>query len=783
MTYLSVLLGMLGCLSAWPLSALCQTQEQLPDASRQTTQPLYPTAQTVYLNIHINGQPLDLVAPFREHDGALSTSLDELRQIGLRNDDLVADANGDVALARIPGLSYRYVPAMQEVQLTVNDARRLPYVVNDKNVKRVPVTPGTGAVINYDAFAEHDERARVGVYSEQRFFHPGGVLINRGFVTHDRLATRAVRLDTAWTHADPDALTTLQVGDLISGGLNWARSVRLGGVQLRRNFDLRSDLITYPLPVLGGSAAVPSAVDIYINNVRQTSVQVPSGPFVLNNAPALNGAGQAVIVVRDVLGRDVATSVPLYIDTRLLKPGLIDYSVEAGLFRENYGLRSFDYDGRPAVSGSLRYGWNETITLEGHAEAMPNTYVGGVGVLVKAGMIGVFSGSAAASTGRNTGTQLSLGYQLRTSHLTLDVQGSRAFSDYEDLAARAGAMPPRHLYRGTLALQVGNNSNIALSFLQLDQGSDYRSRIGSVAFTSQVTPLVTVSANAYRDFARGKTYGVMLSLSTLLGEKVSTTVSVGREGGNAGGDTSVYASAQRTPDYDGGWGWQVQGARAGGSRRAGAQAEYRGRYGEVMTGVRTIGGQTIPSLNISGAVVAMDGEVLAGRRITQGFAVVSTDGVANVPVLISNRRLGMTNANGYLLVPDLLPYESNQLAIDALNLPANTRLTATRQFIAPAWQAGALVRFGVTPFHGGQIILVDTQDQPLPPGTQVTLQETGARTIVGYDGLVFFDALQTRNTFRAATRDGACVATLAYIPGTEPIPMLGRVICRQGGGA
>ncbi|MBX4378754.1 hypothetical protein K4H02_27235, partial [Mycobacterium tuberculosis] len=78
-----------------------------------------------------------------------------------------------------------------------------------------------------------------------------------------------------------------------SGGLQWTRPVYLGGLQVQRNFHLRSDLVTIPIPVISGSAAVPSTLEVYTQNVKTYSGTVPSGPFQVTNFPVFTGAGQA----------------------------------------------------------------------------------------------------------------------------------------------------------------------------------------------------------------------------------------------------------------------------------------------------------------------------------------------------------------------------------------------------------------------------------------------------------------------------------------------------------
>lgn len=729
---------------------------------------------TAYLEVIVNGESTGSVARFADRGGTLLTPLDELRDLGLRADPSLADAQGLVPLDRLPGVAWRYDPSMQRVYLTVDDSQRMPTQLGTRSRARPPVTPGMGFVLNYDAYAQPDTNQQLGVYSEQRFFHPGGVFSNTGVATMYSTDSRYVRLDTNWTHADPSGMQSVLLGDMITGALSWSRPVRLGGFQVRRNFGLRPDLITYPLPALAGSSAVPGAVDLYINNVRQYSGQVPSGPFVINNAPALSGAGQATIVVRDALGRDVSTTVPLYVDARLLAPGLFDYSLEVGFLRTQYGIDSFRYDSAPAANGSMRYGLNDTVTLEGHGEASRGVGVAGAGVLFKLPWTGVLSVSTSASGAG--GSQLGLGYQWRTPRFSIDVQGTRTFGNYEDLAARSGAAMPSALYRATVSVPVRRNGNIAASYVDLSDPVYGAARIGSLAWTSQWNRRTSFTATAYRDFAAGSSYGVSMTLTYLIDNDTTASATMGRD---AGKPTLIGAVSHATP-YEGGWGWQVVGQKGADTWRGYAQANFRGRYGDVYGAVQDLQGRTTSQFGASGSLVAMDGTVMAGRRIDQSFALVSTGGVANLPVLVENRRIGTTDNGGHILVPNLLPYDANRIEIDALALPVNTRLSSTRLSIAPALQSGALATFQIESFRGGQVVLTDVQGQPLPAGTVIVHLETGARTVVGYDGLAFFDTLNDDNTFHAEMADGICTARLSYRATADPLPRLGPVPCERG---
>ncbi len=110
-------------------------------------------------------------------------------------------------------------------------------------------------------------------------------------------------------------------------------------MRFARNFGIRPDLVTTPLLTASGSAVVPSAVDVFVNNQRVYSQQVQPGPFTIDQLPAVTGAGDVNIVVRDALGREQVLTQSFYSSPVLLAAGLNQYSFAAGKIRENYALQ------------------------------------------------------------------------------------------------------------------------------------------------------------------------------------------------------------------------------------------------------------------------------------------------------------------------------------------------------------------------------------------------------------------------------------------------------------
>jgi len=159
-------------------------------------------------------------------------------------------------------------------------------------------------------------------------------------------------------------MISYRAGDFVSGGLGWTRPVYLGGMQIQRNFSLRSDLVTLPMPVVSGSAAVPSTLEVHTGNVRTYSGEVPAGPFELANFRVISGAGEARVVLKDTLGREIQTTLPFYTSSELLRQGLVDFSAEIGFPRRNHGTESSDDASDIMGTATVRYGLADRLTLE-----------------------------------------------------------------------------------------------------------------------------------------------------------------------------------------------------------------------------------------------------------------------------------------------------------------------------------------------------------------------------------------------------------------------------------
>ncbi|MBU8974752.1 fimbria/pilus outer membrane usher protein [Lysobacter sp. MMG2] len=789
-----------------------------PTISRAQSADVPPASY--YLEAYLNGRPTGLVVQVDRTNAGLRISADELTEIGVRVDDLPLDADRQILLADIPGLAFNYVEDTQRIEFTLPEAGLVPEQLGVLPPPPTLTRSGTGLVLNYAAQlqntrvafeekrqgrrlhvpllgsarygrlpvlgaeefeAQYERRNRTFALStELRFFSPAGVFVNTGYTTVQAGEYDYIRQDSYWTYTQPDALRTYTAGDLVSSSLTWSRAIHLGGLSVSRNFEVRPNLVTFPVPAIGGTAVVPTMVDLYINGLRQFTGNASGGPFLIAAPPALTGAGIATVVYQDAMGREVSLSRPLYIDTRLLGRGLYDYSVEVGYPRRSYGSRSFDYADDPAANASWRHGVRDGFTLEAHTELTRGLYNLGIGGLVELGNYGVLNASATISDGDQHGMQWGLGYQYQSPHFNIDLLGLRADGGYRDLGSLKDVTVPQRQLHASLGVPLGQRHSVTLVYTR-QQASDLGgSHILSIGYNGSFGQRLSVFANVFHDRDVSDSLGIYLGASLSLERRASVASSASRYGK----ESTASISASRSMDYDrGGFGWSaLLDGGDDGYRHGMGRVDYRGTYGDASLllehSTRDDFTYTNATLFATGALVWIDGDLLASRTISDAFAVVSTNGMADIPILRENRLVGATNREGHLLIPDLLSWQSNRLMLGTVELPPDVRVDADRMEVAPRGLSGVLAAFPVGHYTGAVVILVDERGQPLPVGTTVTVTDSGLTATMGYDGQVFIEQLGPRQTVSAEANDATCTAEVLF-DAADVLTTIGPFVCKS----
>lgn len=279
-----------------------------------------------------------------------------------------------------------------------------------------PVTGvGVGGFLNYDLqWQRHEPEARRGSNEVDGLLELGGF----SPMGHGRLVALArgqgpyagvTRLDASIAIDRPAQMARLTLGDSIATGGAWGRALRFGGVQWSTDFGLRPGFMSFPLPTLHGEAALPSTVELYVDQARRLQSEVPAGAFSLTEVPIVTGEGQVRMVVRDVLGREQVVTQSYAVDPALLRPGLRAQSFELGALREDYALES-DHYGPLYGAATDRLGITDTFTREVRAEFLERQLtLGAAGLWMLPGIASVDAAVAASHGPRGDGAMLSGG--------------------------------------------------------------------------------------------------------------------------------------------------------------------------------------------------------------------------------------------------------------------------------------------------------------------------------------------------------------------------------------
>ncbi len=553
--------------------------------------------------------------------------------------------------------------------------------------------------------------------------------------------------------------------------------MRLGGVQLSRDFGVRPDLVTYPLPQFAGEAAVPSSVDLFINGYKSSSADLQPGPYTLTNIPFINGAGEAVVVTTDALGRQVSTTVPFYVTSNLLQQGLTDFSVAAGTLRRDYGIRDFGY-GPGVTSGSLRYGLTDSLTLESHAEASDSLALGGVGGNLRLGNFGVLNTAVSQSQFDGTsGQQLSVGYQYSSQRYSLSYQRMQRRDQYADLTVIDSpyATLSQRSEQVTLSLNLDTWGRVGAGYFDVRAGDDSRTRLLNLTWSKPLWRNTSFYLSANREMGDSN-WAMQAQLVIPFDLRGSLALSSERSKTGESRQRVNYSQAVPT---QGGLGFNLGYAHGQGPDYRQADLTWRLQSVQLQAGVYGSRDAETRWADASGSLVWMDHQVFAANRIDDAFVVVSTGGFADIPVRYENQLVGRTDSKGHLLVPWSSAYYRAKYEIDPLNLPSNVQSPNVEQRVAVRRGSGYLLAFPLTRIIAASVVLVDTRQQELPLGSHVLHQQSGVNAVVGWDGLVYLENLQAHNTLRVTLADGhTCGVQFSVDMKQEQVPLIGPLVCQ-----
>ena len=709
----------------------------------------------------------------------------------------MSDGRSGYALESAPGITYSIDRSTLTLKVT---AVATAFEANSQSLGRhfpLPFGPRQpGAYLTYDLSYTGSEGSgpSYGALLRGVVFGRAGALVSDYAVRDSSSQNDVTRIETYWRIDRPGRMEALVIGDTVSSSAAWSRPARYGGVRYARDFNLAPGYIAYPIPSISGSAALPSTVDVLINNRRGATSTVQPGPFELTNVPIVTGAGQIQVVVRDLLGRETVINQSYYLAPVLLAKGLSDFSYEAGSFREDFGTRSNDYTSGFGA-GTYRRGITDYLTAEARVELQRDRRAAGTDLAMLIGefvVVDVAAGYAKSKAEEGGHYVASLQRTTRQGGASVSVEhfdeGYRQFGDagilapiptQDPLAVPGSGQPgviapgtvpagvftresrPKNQFAAQAGLAIGSNLTTGLTFTQQTTWDGDRFTLAGANVGMQFAHNIFVSVYSIKELSAGKAWSGGLNVTVPLGPRRTVLASSVSDG--SGQYFNTVEATQTIPSGPG-WGWRV-GASDDPARRMFGDAAYNGAHGQVTAEAYGASRTNAVRLGANGSLEWMAGSAFASRRIDPGaFAVVHVGDVPGIPVMLSNQVVAVSDRRGNALVTGLYPYQLNTLTLDPEQLPLDVQVNGVRETIVPYARSGTSVSFPVKRSRNLSVVLLRPDGTPVPAGGVVSVSPGGQQFIVARRGELYLTDLAKENTIDVHWKKGGCVLPIVVPP-------------------
>ncbi|HEY0886520.1 MAG TPA: fimbria/pilus outer membrane usher protein [Ramlibacter sp.] len=619
---------------------------------------------------------------------------------------------------------------------------------------------------------------------------------------------KLVRLNSSLTHDDRDQLRRTVIGDFFTPARDFSTGASLGGVSVSRVFGLNPYFIQFPAHSVGGTVAVPSDLEVYLDGQRIRTERLRPGEFEIRDILAYGGARNVQLILRDAFGRVQKLDYSFYFSDQPLRRGVHEYSYNAGWMRRAYGAESNRY-GPPAFTMFHRYGLSDRVTLGWRAEATEGMVNAGPLATAVLGSAGVASIALARSAiaGRYGGSGLA-SYAYQTRNWGVGASLRRDWGHY----AALGDPPVVTNRRSEASISASHHlrgiGNVALghSFLHTDGGVQASNATPLQPYSilalparrttslSYSLPLVSGRASLSATFSHVKDAGTGSRNEAFVGLTVffDRDHSGGASYRSDGHSQSASLQVTRRQPIGEGLGYTLSATAgsepAGGSAASRSSLQYNAAAAVVRADAgraRARSGQWLDDyrLSLAGGVGLVGGNVAAGRPITGSFGIVKVGELPGVKVSVNGQPVGVTSARGQVFVPALTSFYDNQVSLGTENVPIEYSFQTTVKAISPPAYSGVLVEFGVARIQALTGTLGYDDGGYKPVEFQEVRIETPDRTLLvptGRGGEFYLENMQA-GTYRATTRAGGkpCAFDLVVPASKDTFVELGSFTCRQ----
>ena len=717
-----------------------------------------PEYYVLYLSASVDGRNLTQLLVLRENDQGLEIAIESAVSAGLISAQDARTASAQAA----PGMqAFVRMDELKGVTYTIDRERSHIDILTARGDRRTLIDlasrphdfdqtePLTAAYIEYDAAITADKYGLRGAALLGANVARRNTVFNSSWRMGDNnFGSKVLHLDTSLTMLLPEKRSQVITGDFITGSTSSSRAVRMTGLQYSSNFRLQPGLVTYPVPELSGDVAVPTSVDLLLNDRRFNLGEVQEGTFDIRNVPVQSGRNAISVVVKDALGRDRIEDIDFYTSTTMLAPGMISASMSLGRVRQNYARESFDY-GEMAFSGNYRRGITNRLTLGASAEISTRLRNFGleaetvVGNFAKATVETRISQCDCWDGDKRSGSLVGGSLESYGGTLYFRMNGRLTSRNYEDLAsANEGSAANSRLF-GLVGFDLRKAGKVSVSVASEWNGEDRRyrytkpdSRVASLRYGGKVGRMSVFADLSRRSYGatellpkRGETVATA-GLSMLLGRRTSGNAVVSyRQGGIWQADTRVSRPTLQPGDV----GYTVE-ASAGEYERVRGSVEWERSDTILRAEAGWSSSGAAARVNARGAFVVAGGSAFATQPVTGGMLLVDAGGVKGIEIQRENRSAGKTRSDGKLLLTDLPAFLPTRISVNPESVPLDAVMTDSRRNVGVSPGSVSRMDIGVKRFVPRLIRLTDRYGKDIPAGTRVRAFPSQVEYIVGFDG-------------------------------------------------
>ncbi|MGY6661036.1 MAG: fimbria/pilus outer membrane usher protein [Glycocaulis sp.] len=549
----------------------------------------------------------------------------------------------------------------------------------------------------------------------------GYVLEGTGtFSTDFRGDTDFTRTDVRLTRDLYDRIVRLEAGDLTAPVTGLQARGNIAGLSAYRYFGQRPYQRFSPTPEQEFELARPARAVIYINGRYAQELRLQPGRYRLTDLPLRSAAGNDVqIEIRYDTGEVELLSFPAFFDLQLLRPGISEFAVSAGItYRLEARERRYDTD-RPAISAFYRRGITDFLTLGADVQADRDITLAGGQVLVATsfGTVGLL---AANNFSDSDGLAITALYRWAGTdyarQATADAQIRYAGAGYRTLR-QAGAPNFDYGARGRVAFNLTDTQRLQLT---LDYQRVRETRFheyAAEALLSQRTRFGTFALSTrWERLERGDEASVRLSYSVPLGRG---TAAASYDSGN-----ESYRAVYNRPISPGidKFGYSANFTSFDGLDDLSASGFYRGNRFEASLEQRFseagrdagLGSEMRTTAFAGTALVAAGGRVAVSRPVYDSFAIIAPREAVRDYAIGADPQTRFATAQrdynarsgafGPAVVPDLAPFLVRTLEVEAIDAPAGISIGAEAFTVIPGYRSGYLIEVG----DEGNVALIGT---------------------------------------------------------------------------